>query len=88
MNRQVKWSPDGRADMVDLMRRDSRTGRRIHAAIRRFAAQNVGDVRKLVGQGDTYRLRVGDWRVLFTLEDDGGTVLIQGVRNRRDAYRG
>jgi mRNA-degrading endonuclease RelE of RelBE toxin-antitoxin system len=34
-----------------------------------------------------YRLRVGDWRVLFTPDDDGRTVAISRVLNRRDAYR-
>jgi mRNA interferase RelE/StbE len=73
--------------MATLMRRDVQTSRRIHAAVRRFATQNVGDVRKLIDRGDTYRLRVGDWRVVFTFEDDGQTVVVLRVVNRRDAYR-
>ena len=32
-----------------------------------------------------YRLRVGDWRVRFHLEDE--TVRVLRVRNRREAYR-
>jgi mRNA-degrading endonuclease RelE of RelBE toxin-antitoxin system len=33
-----------------------------------------------------FRLRCGDYRVLFDLKDES-TVEITGVRNRREAYR-
>ena len=56
-------------------------------AIRRFADENVGDVRKLTDQDGMYRLRVGDWRVLFSFEHAGRTVFVVHVLNRRDAYR-
>jgi len=55
--------------------------------MRRFADENVGDVRKLVDQAGVYRLRVGDWRVLFSFEDAGLVVVALRVLNRRDAYR-
>jgi mRNA interferase RelE/StbE len=42
--------------------------------------------RKLqVGMG--FRLRVGDYRVLYTVDDDRSRVLISGVAHRREAYR-
>jgi mRNA-degrading endonuclease RelE of RelBE toxin-antitoxin system len=34
-----------------------------------------------------YRLRVGDWRVLFAFADAERTVLVLHALNRRDAYR-
>jgi mRNA-degrading endonuclease RelE of RelBE toxin-antitoxin system len=34
---------------------------------------------------DAFRLRVGEYRVLFTLED--GAMRIFGVRHRSEAYR-
>ena len=55
--------------------------------MQRFAAERIGDVLKLSGQHDLYRLRVGDWRVIFTYEDGGLIVLALRVLNRRDAYR-
>lgn len=55
--------------------------------MQKFAAENVGDVVKPAGQGGVYRLRVGDWRVLFAYEDGGLMVLALRVMNRRDAYR-
>jgi mRNA interferase RelE/StbE len=69
-----------------VARRDRHLTDRISAAIRRYAANDQGDVRKLAGSTDEYRLRVGDWRILFTLEG-GGLMVIQRVLNRRDAYR-
>ncbi len=87
MNRRVEWDPAARADIATVMRRDARTARRIYAAIRRLADENVGDVRKLVNQPGVYRLRVGDWRVLFSFADAERTVLVLHVLNRRDAYR-
>jgi mRNA interferase RelE/StbE len=45
-------------------------------------------VRKLVGFADRYRIRVGDYRVIYRIQDDVLLVLILGVDHRRDAYRG
>jgi len=44
-----------------------------------------GDVKKLAGQAGKYRLRVGDYRILFTLEKD--LILVHQVKDRKDAYR-
>ena len=87
MNRRLEWDPVAWAELAALTRRDQRTGQRVYAGVRRFVDQNVGDLRKLVDQENIYRLRVGDWRVLFTFEDAGRTVLVPRVLNRRDAYR-
>ncbi len=43
-------------------------------------------VRKLQGEDDLWRLRVGDYRVIYTIEDDQLLVLVVRVANRRDAY--
>jgi mRNA interferase RelE/StbE len=86
LSREVEWDPDARAELARLMRRDAQTARRVYTAVRRFADENVGDVRKLSAQEDRYRLRVGDWRVLFTFERGGRTIFVVHVLNRRDAY--
>jgi mRNA interferase RelE/StbE len=44
-----------------------------------------GDVRKLAGIGGRYRLRIGSFRVLFTLERD--LIFVHFVKDRKDAYR-
>ena len=43
--------------------------------------------RKLVGQGNLWRIRVGDYRVIYEVEDRRLVVDIVAVRHRSDAYR-
>jgi mRNA interferase RelE/StbE len=44
-------------------------------------------VRKLAGPGDLYRIRTGDYRVIYEVRDDELLVLIVRVGHRRDVYR-
>ena len=43
-----------------------------------------GDVLKLQAKGNLYRLRVGNFRVLFTLEGD--VIKVYAVKDRKEAY--
>ena len=43
--------------------------------------------RKLVGQGNLWRIRVGDYRVIYETDDGRRTVDISAIRHRSDAYR-
>jgi mRNA interferase RelE/StbE len=43
--------------------------------------------KKLKGYKDQWRIRVGDWRVLYILDEASGLVSITRVAHRRDAYR-
>jgi len=43
--------------------------------------------KKLVGSEAAYRLRVGDYRVIYTIDDGIKIVQIDRVRHRKDAYR-
>jgi mRNA interferase RelE/StbE len=43
-----------------------------------------GDIRKLEGKSNRYRLRVGRYRVLFTLEQN--VIAIYAVKDRKEAY--
>jgi len=44
-------------------------------------------VEKLKGVDDQYRIRVGDYRVVYTIRDDRLIVTVVRVADRRDAYR-
>ena len=44
-------------------------------------------IKKLVGYTDRYRLRVGDYRLIYEIVDDQLIILIVGVGHRREAYR-
>jgi len=55
-------------------------------AVERFADACAGNVKRLQGiDPPEYRLRVGDCRVRF--HQEGETICILQVRNRREAYR-
>lgn len=43
--------------------------------------------RKLSGSTSLYRLRIGDYRVIYDIDDRRKIVDISAVRHRRDAYR-
>jgi mRNA interferase RelE/StbE len=45
------------------------------------------NVKKLVGYEDRYRLRVGDYRVIYEVIDGQLIILIVGVGHRREIYR-
>jgi mRNA-degrading endonuclease RelE of RelBE toxin-antitoxin system len=54
--------------------------------ILRFSRTGAGDVKTLHGEmAGSFRLRIGDYRVLFTLEENA--MCIFGVRHRSEAYR-
>lgn len=73
----------------DIRRLDRQVAARIDAALLRLARENQGDVRRLSGkaaQVATFRLRVGDWRVLFDLDEEQSAIVVIYVRPRGDAY--
>ena len=47
------------------------------------------DVKKLRGHKNRYRLRIGDWRVIFRHDNERNAlvVLVLCIRHRRGAYR-
>jgi len=42
---------------------------------------------KLQGAADLWRIRIGDYRVVYAIDDDARVVDIRIVRHRSDAYR-
>ena len=82
MSRWVEWTGPA---LDDLARLDRRAQDRIREAVRRFAETGRGDIRKLSGREEEWRLRVGPWRVMFTFAETG--IEIIRVLPRRDAYR-
>jgi len=43
--------------------------------------------KKLVGSDHTYRIRVGDYRIVYDIQDTALVVLVVRVRSRGDACR-
>ena len=87
---QIEWRPRAVHDMRRLAARDRE---RLIAKVEQFAenpASLARQVTALVGS-DYSRLRVGQYRVIFTIEHHDTstippTLLILRVRHRREAY--
>ena len=43
--------------------------------------------KKLSGAADGYRVRTGDYRILYTIDDQKKIVTIYRIRHRREVYR-
>ena len=71
----------------DLAKVPDTTARRILARIQSLGMNpRPHGVMKLVGRENTYRARVGNYRVLYEIRDDAGIVIVERVRHRREAY--
>ena len=80
---RIKWLEEARADVRTL---DRPAAMRLFEGVLRFARTGSGDVTALQGDmAGAFRLRPGDYRVLFTLQENA--MLIFGVRHRSQAYR-
>ena len=68
--------------------RDANLYRRLRAAIDNLA-QNArpSSCVKLAGEPDLYRIRVGDYRVVYQVNDMRLTLLVLSIGHRRDVYR-
>jgi len=83
---RIEIKRSARKEMQTLPRREQR---RIAAAIEALAEQpRPSGVRKIIGADDLYRLRVGDYRVVYQICDRKLIVIIIRVAHRKDIYRG
>ena len=72
----------------DFSRLDRVVQLRLRAHIRQLAENpRPSGSRKLAG-ADYYRVRVGPYRIVYAIDDDGEVVTIAAVRHRSRAYRG
>jgi mRNA interferase RelE/StbE len=80
---KIEWNEAAIKDLANL---DKPVAQRILKKIN-WLSENVERVtpEPLIGQlKGTYKLRIGDWRVIYTME--GQTLVIQFIGHRRDIY--
>jgi len=72
----------------DLKRLPAETFHRIVPSIRALA-ENPRPVgcRKLAGSENDWRIRIGDYRVIYEIDEDEKAVRVFRIRHRREAYR-
>lgn len=68
----------------DLKKLDAKIADRILVKIGEMANEMAGDVKRLTDFEPGYRLRVGDYRVLFDVEES--LIIVRRIKHRREAY--
>ncbi len=77
-----------RSAFKDLRNLQKQTARRVRQAVDALSTNpRPYGSKKLAGAGDLYRLRVGDYCVIYAIVDERIVVLILRVAHRREAYR-
>jgi mRNA interferase RelE/StbE len=83
-NYDLRIKPSAVKELEDLQAKDRR---RIVSRIQNLAEEpRPRGCEKLSGR-DRYRLRQGDFRILFEVDDGAGTVTVVKIGHRRDVYR-
>jgi len=71
-----------------FLRLDRAVQRRLERVIERLAENPPpGQATQLVSDPRTWRVRAGDWRILYEIDDDRLVVLVLDIRHRSTAYR-
>ena len=76
----------------DLARLDNPIARRIAAFLRERVAvldnpRSIGEALKGSRRGEFWKYRVGDYRIIASIEDRTVCILIVRIGNRREVYR-
>ena len=72
----------------EMHRIDRSQQERIRAAIRALETEpRPHGYQKMTGSKDLYRIRVGDYRVIYQIQEEKLVILIVRIRHRREAYR-
>jgi mRNA interferase RelE/StbE len=86
----TRFTPHAQRDMLKISRPDAlRILYRLAELQKAMDAGDVAafDIKVLQGHSARWRLRIGDYRVVYTVEDGQLIVWVLAVGNRRDAYR-
>ncbi len=83
MNYTVGLKPRASKDLRRIQKQDAS---RIADALERLADDLFGDVKRLTNYTPEYRLRVGQYRVLFEVENEN-EIVVYRIVHRREAYR-
>ncbi|WP_405005649.1 type II toxin-antitoxin system RelE/ParE family toxin [Kitasatospora purpeofusca] len=87
----TRFTPHAQRDMLKIPRPDAL--RILHRLTELQKGLDEGDttafdIKALQGHSSRWRLRVGDYRVVYTIEDGQLIVWVMAAGNRRDVYRG
>ena len=79
---KIEFKPSSLKDCKKIPRTDLK---RIFYHIEEMSVDMKGDVKHLTNNTPEYRLRVGDYRVLFEIANHN--IIIYRIRHRKDIYK-
>lgn len=87
MTYTIELIPKARRQLRDINKHDRHALLRIKARIDGLAHNpRPYGVKKLSGAESLYRVRVGDYRIIYEIQDKTLVVLVVKVAHRREAY--
>ncbi|MBA2494290.1 MAG: type II toxin-antitoxin system RelE/ParE family toxin [Acidobacteria bacterium] len=81
MKYKIEFKPRAMKDLRAINRDDAE---RILVKVRAMENNLAGNVKHLTDFEPQYRLRVGDYRILFDIEND--SVIVYHIKHRREAH--
>lgn len=82
---KIEWKTSAERDIGKI---DRRMIIRIISAVDTLNTEPFPEgCRKLEGASSSYRIRLGDYRVIYQVDKKRKTVTVVHVRHRKDAYR-
>jgi len=85
MSYRLEVKESGQRELAEL---PTRIQRRIVRALEKLAEDpRPSGVHKIRGTEDAYRIRVGDYRVIYEVREKQLVVYVIRMRHRKDAYR-
>jgi mRNA interferase RelE/StbE len=81
---------------IELTPVAARTLRKLDDEIRRRVARKINtlatnprpaDAKKIEGEDNLYRIRAGDYRIIYTIRDEVLLIVIITIGHRRDIYK-
>jgi len=71
----------------ELLKLDKKLAQRILDKINVLGSDPYGQNSQKLGGGKGYKIRIGDWRVVYTVDKIAKTVTVIRIRHRREVYR-
>ncbi|MCI0560537.1 MAG: type II toxin-antitoxin system RelE/ParE family toxin [Nitrososphaera sp.] len=79
---QIELKPRAIKDLKGIAKPEAR---KIVEKIMGLGQGLIGDIKRLTNFTPEYRMRVGDYRILFEVEE--GTIVVYRIKHRNEAYR-
>ncbi len=81
---KITYTKSAEKDIVSL---DRYTGQRIFKKIKLLEKNPFGQGAKKLGGGKGYRIRIGDYRVVYIFDKENKEVVIIKIGHRKEVYR-